>query len=140
MIKKNEKSADAFWQEFEAQTGEKVLERGLGKYVSGWEEFDGNKWGGIWGLVINTSGGFHFHHFPQEGWIDALTRFAAKDAPKEKTIFIPNEKIISQEIIKEPKWWKRILSSSPPHLVVRYKDEAGREARLLFEAEYQANR
>ena len=136
MLKKLEKTSDAFWQEFEEQTGEKVLARGLGKYVCGWEEFDSSKCGGIWGLIINTSGGFRFHHFPQESWIDALTRFAAKDAPKEKTIFIPNEKIISQEIKREPKWRKRVFSSSPPRLVIRYTDEAGREARLIFEAEY----
>jgi hypothetical protein len=139
MLKKSEKTSDAFWQEFEETHCEKVLARGLGKYVSGWEEFDSSKCGGIWGLVINTSGGFRFHHFPQESWMDALTRFAAKDSPKEKTIFIPNEKIISQEIIKEPKWWKRIFSSSPPRLVIRYYGEAEREARLIFEAEYNAS-
>jgi len=137
-LKKNEKTKDAFWREYEEKTGEKVLTRGLGKYISGWKEFDEKKWGGIWGLLITTSGGFRFHHFPQMSWMDALTRFAETGPIKEKTIFIPKEKIASSQFIKETKWWKRILSPSAPQLIIRYADEAGREERLLFEAEYPA--
>ena len=133
---KNEKPPDAFWREFEEKTGEKVLSRCLGKYVSGWEEFDEMKLGGIWGLLITTSGGFRFHHFPQNSWIDAFTRFVQKETVKEKTLFIPKEKIASSQLIKEAKWWKRIFNSTVPHFVIRYTDEAGSEKRLLFEAEY----
>jgi len=136
LFKKEEKSPDMFWQEYEEKTGEKVLARGLGKYVSGWDEFDEKKWGGLWGLVITTSGGFRFHHFPQHSWIDAFTNFAKTDPPKEKTIFVPQEKIISSDYFAEKKWWKKILSFSPPRLVVKYMDEAGNEKKLLFEAEY----
>jgi len=137
-LKKQEQSPDDFWQEYEEKTGEKVLSRGLGKYVSGWKEFDEKKWNGIWGLLITTSGGFRFHHFPQNSLIDAFTRFAEKEPPKEKTIFIPKEKIASSQLIKETKWWKKILAPSVPRLVIHYTDEAGREERLLFEAEYDA--
>jgi len=136
MLLKKEESPDTFWQEYEEKTGEKVLARGLGKYVSGWDEFDEKKWGGLWGLIITTSGGFRFHHFPQNSWIDAFTSFAKTDPPKEKTIFIPQEKIISSDHFVEKKWWKKILSPSPPRLVVMYTDDAGQEKRLLFEAEY----
>ena len=135
-FKKKEQSHDDFWREYEEKTGEKVLSRGLGKYISGWQEFDEKKWGGIWGLLITTSGGFRFHHFPQNSWIDAFTRFAEKTPPKERTIFIPNEKIASSRLIKETKWWKRIFSPLPPRLIIRYTDEAGSEKQLLFEAEY----
>jgi len=137
-FKKDKKSPDSFWQDYEEKTGEKILSRGLGKYISGWQEFDEKKWGGLWGLLITTSGGFRFHHFPQNSWIDSLAdRFVEGDPPKEKTIFIPKEKIASSQLIKETKWWKKIFSSSPPQLVIRYTDEAGREGRLLFEAEYE---
>jgi len=137
LIKKNEKPPEVFWREYEEKTGEKVLSRGLGKYISGWKEFDEKNWGGLWGLVITTSGGFRFHHFPQNSWIDSLTdRFIEGDPPKEKTIFIPNEKIASSQLIKETRWWKKILSPSAPQFVIRYTDEAGREERLLFEAEF----
>ena len=145
-FKKNEKTADMFWQEFEEQTGEKVLSRSLGKYISGWDEFDENKWTGIWGLLITTSGGFRFHHFPQVSWLMAITSFGSVKQQKEKTIFIPNERIVLSQLIKETKWWKKILSNSVPHLVINYTEEASPEAspetgvkekRLVFEAEYK---
>lgn len=136
LFKKEEKSPDAFWREYEEKTGEKVLARGLGKYVSGWDEFDEKKWGGLWGLIITTSGGFRFHHFPQQTWIDSFTNFVRKDPLKEKTIFIPQENIILSDYIAEKKWWKKLLNPLPPKLIIRYKDEAEQEKRLLFEAEY----
>ena len=132
-------NADVFWQEYEEKTGEKVLSRGLGKYISGWDEFDQNRQGGIWGLIIRTSGGFRFHHFPQKSWIDSFTSFVKTEEAKEKTIFIPNEKIVLSKVIKEPKWWKRLFNSSPPLFVIRYSDDAktGKEERsLVFEAEF----
>jgi len=143
MFKKDEKSPDTFWREFAETTGETVLARGLGKYVSGWDEFDEKKWNGLWGLIINTSGGFRFHHFPQNNIFDALTQFAAnaKEQKKEKAIFIPKEKIISQELIKEEKWWKRLFLRSAPLLVINYREETPNEIgaknkKLIFEAEY----
>jgi hypothetical protein len=143
-FKKDEISPETFWREYEEKTGEKVLARGLGKYISGWKEFDEKRWNGLWGLVINTSGGFRFHHFPQNSIFDVLTQFAtnAKEPPKEKTIFIPQEKIASLQFIKEAKWWKRLFSRSAPQLVINYRDETPDESggiiekKLIFEAEY----
>ena len=136
LTKKTEKSTDEFWREYEENTGEKVVARGLGKYVSGWNEFDEKKWNGIWGLIVTTSGGFRFHNFPQNSWIDAFTSFAVKEPPKEKTIFIPQGKIVSSETIIERKWWKKIFTPSPPHLFITYLDDAGNKRKLVFEAEY----
>jgi hypothetical protein len=151
LFKKDEKTPDEFWREYEEKTGEKVLTRGLGKYVSGWDEFDKKRWNGLWGLVINTSGGFRFHHFPQNSFFDALINLAAndKEQQKEKTIFLPREKIISQDFIKEEKWYKKLFFNSTPRLVINYIDESsdksveksadiyGKEGKkLVFEAEY----
>ena len=133
LTKKNDKSTEEFWREYEEKTGEKVLTRSLGKYISGWDEFDQKKWNGIWGLIITTSGGFRFHNFPQNSWIDAFTQFTAKEPPKERTIFIPQEKIVSSELIIEKKWWKKIFTPSPPYLVIIYLDDAGNEKKLIFE-------
>ncbi|MDR0503184.1 MAG: hypothetical protein LBH16_07675 [Treponema sp.] len=138
-LKKEEKSPDVFWRDFEEKTGEKVLARGLGKYIRGWDEFDNKNWGGLWGLVISTSGGFHFYHFPRNSWFDALTQFADSGQQKEKTFFIPRDEIISSDVVKEVKWYKRLFSSSPPKLVIKYRDESGAEKQALFEAEYAGN-
>jgi len=133
--RKKERSPDDFWREYEEKTGEKVLARGLGQYLSGWEEFDSKEWTAVWGLVIATSGGFRFHHFPQQNWLAALTSFAGAEAAKEKTIFIPNEKIVSARIVKETSWWKKLLRSSQPKIVISYRDESDTERQLLLEAD-----
>jgi hypothetical protein len=139
MAKKQGKDPDEFWREFEEKTGEKVLARSLGQYLSGWDEFDTPRSGAIWGLIITTNGGFRFHHFPQTSWLDALTRFSSgADAPKEKTFFIPNQRIISAELIRETKWWKKIFSPSLPRLIIKYRNEAGEERKLLVQTEYKS--
>jgi hypothetical protein len=132
--KKDEKTPDVFWREYEEKTGEKVLARGLGKYVSGWDEFDEKKWEGLWGLIVRTSGGFRFHHFPQNSWIDAFTSFIKAETVKEKAIFIPGEKIVSFDFIKETKWYKRLFCPSPSLFVIRYMREA--EKKLVFKVEW----
>jgi len=144
LFKKSEKSPETFWREFSEKTGETILERGLGKYIRGWDEFDAKKWNGLWGLIINTSGGFRFHHFPQNSFFDNLIGLAVneKEPPKEKTLFLPREKIISQKIIKEDKWWKRLIFNPAPRLIINYADESSEKPadesvkKLVFEAEY----
>ena len=131
--KEKTQNPDDFWREFEEKTGEKVLARSLGQYISGWEEFDSRRWTALWGLIISTSGGFRFHHFPQQSWLETLSR--NHEAPKEKTIFIPQEKIISAQLLVESRWWKKIFSASPPQLLIRYRDETGGEKQLLLEAD-----
>jgi hypothetical protein len=105
--------------------------------VSGWEEFDNNRWTSIWGLIVVTSGGFRFHHFPQRSWIDSLVVWGGREVPKEKTIFIPKEKIISAVLVTEKKWWKKLFVPSPPRLIIDYHvDDDTR--RLLVEVEIGA--
>jgi len=138
MKAKQKTSPEDFWREYEEKTGEKVLARGMGQYVSGWDEFDSPPGNPIWGLIIATSGGFRFHHFPQANWLTALSQFGSGgEAPKEKTIFIPGNAILSAVLRKETKWYKRIFSSIPPHLIIRYRDQSGAEKELLLYAEHQ---
>ena len=138
MAAKRRKSPDDFWRDYEDKTGEKVLARSLGQYVSGWEEFDNPPGNPIWGLIIATSGGFRFHHFPQVNWLSALARLGSgEDAPKEKTIFIPGARIVSAVLRRETKWYKKLFSPIPPHLLIRYLDEAGTEKELLLYAEHK---
>jgi hypothetical protein len=133
------KSPEVFWQEYEEKTGEKILAHGLGRYVSGWDEFGDLSRNPLWGLIIASSGGFRFHHFPQSNWLSALAQIGSSDdPPKEKVIFIPADKIISVVLHKETKWYKKIFSPIIPHLFIRYYDETGTEKELLLYAEYKA--
>jgi hypothetical protein len=133
--KKNEPNPDHFWQEYEEKIQEKVLAKSLGRYISGWNEYQEP----LWGLLIATTGGFRFHHFPHEGWLIALTRITTGgEAPKEKTIFIPNEKITSVELCVEKRWWKRLLMPSLPLLRIHYADLDGGDAMLIVETEVKA--
>jgi hypothetical protein len=125
-----------FWEEYEEKIGEKVTARCLGQYVSGWDEF-GPMRNPLWGLIIATSSGFRFHHFPQAHWFNSLFNRGKENAQKEKTIYIPRENIISSALHKETKWYKKIFSNNSPRLIICYRDEAGTEKELLFWAEYK---
>jgi hypothetical protein len=123
-----------FWQEYEEKCGEKVLSFALGQYISGWAEYDEP----FWGLLIATGGGFRIHHFPHESWIQALSRTATGgNLPKEKTIFIPKEAIISADLKIEKALWKRLLFAPSPQLLIRYQC-GGEEAELAALTEKRA--
>ena len=129
--KKEEFNVDQFWSDYEEKTGEKVIAKSLGQYLSGWDEFAIP----LWGLVIATSGGFRFHHFPHEGWFMILSRVSTgREPPKEKTLFIPREAIKEAELIVEKRLWKKILASSRPILSIRCNVD-GIERNILFETD-----
>jgi hypothetical protein len=133
--RKTETDPDHFWKEYEEKIQEKVLAKSLGRYISGWNEYQEP----LWGLLIATTGGFRFHHFPHEGWLIALTRITTGgDAPKEKTIFVPKEKITSVDLRIEKRWWKKILTPSLPTLQLRYMGLDGEDAMLIVETEAKA--
>ncbi|MDR2073637.1 MAG: hypothetical protein LBP60_09435 [Spirochaetaceae bacterium] len=132
--KKEGTDIDKFWREYEEKIHEKVLARTLGRYISGWAEYTYP----LWGLVMATTGGFRFHHFPHEGWLTALTRITTGgDLPEEKTFFIPRESIVSAKLVIETRWWKKILSPAAPALVIHYRLK-GTEEKLLVETDRQA--
>jgi len=131
---KNDDSVNEFWAEFEAATGETVLARSMGKYISGWDEYHEP----LWGLTVATSGGFRFHHFPKEATIFGIARTASgRKPPKEKTFFIPKETIISAELVREKQWWKRLLASSSPFLVICFHID-GIEKKVIIEVDHNA--
>ena len=134
--KRPERNPDDFWREYEEKTNEKVLARGLGRYSSGWDEFDSNGWNDLWGLLIISSGGFRFHHFPQQNWLQALTVRGNSEGSKEKIIFVPKEIIISAGTFEETRWWAKIFTNSPPRIIINYRDAAGGEKKLYLKAEF----
>jgi hypothetical protein len=133
--RKKDANPDLFWKEYEEKTGENVLAKALGHYMSGWAEYTEP----LWGLLIATSGGFRFHHFPHESWFAALTRATTGGSSAvEKTIFIPKENIKAVSMRAERRWWKRLLVPSPPVFCLRYGVLDGSEAELLAETDTSA--
>jgi hypothetical protein len=146
-IGNRDKSRDPeqFWRDYGARYGETVHAYSLGRYISGWAEFQDT----LWGLLIATSGGFRFHHFPHEGWIQALSRISfGGDAPREKTLFIPQDRILEAEFRTEKSWWKRLFNPSPPRVVIRYRPDGaaadggpggeGQDGTLVIETDQNA--
>ena len=133
LLRKPQQDTEIFWKEYEETIGEKVLARSLGRYLSGFEEFDAKGWTNIWGLIIASDGGLRFHNFPQNHWMDMLNR-NTKPA-KEKIFMIPRDRLISAELVKEPNWFLRLFKSPSPQLIVNYRDESGAEKKLLMEAD-----
>jgi hypothetical protein len=72
-------------------------------------------------------------------WITALVNRGSDEFPKEKTIFIPKEKIVSAVLRKETKWYKKIFSSVTPRMVIRYCDVDETEKELVLNAEYKSD-
>lgn len=123
---------DQFWRDYEESTQEKVLAKSLAHYISGWPEYRDP----LWGLAIATSGGFRFHHFAHETEMGVLFRLGTRgEPPREKTIFIPKEKIVDTAIRIEKHWWKRLILPSGPRLKLRYGGLDGFESELLVEGE-----
>lgn len=135
MTRQNTTDPKVFWRDYEAQLGEQVLAYALGRYIRGWEGFNAP----LWGLLIATSRGFRFHHFPHESWIEAMSRNTwGGAAPQERLIFIPQERLIAVDLREETSWWKKLFNPHPPLLVIRYRDDAGQEQELLAETEKKA--
>ncbi|MDR1351906.1 MAG: hypothetical protein LBK05_01385 [Treponema sp.] len=142
MAVKESQSQMEFWADYGKQYGEKVLAYVLGKYLSGWPDYRYS----LHGILIATSGGFRFQHFPQERRLLSQPRAIPEDEiPREKTIFIPRNQILSADIRLEKSWVKKIFAYCPPILVIRYRHSDPRNpeqesAGLLLAEAYQPAR
>jgi hypothetical protein len=138
MARQKDQSPEEFWRDYETRLGEKVLARTLGRYLSGWGDFERSGEAPLWGLLILTDRGFRFHHFPQASWLDRFIRFHSGGAAEEKTFFIPREWINSAELRLEKSRWRRIFAPRPPLLALRYRNGEGQERELLAETDSNA--
>jgi hypothetical protein len=119
-----------FWREYGEKIGETVLAYSMGRSLSGWT---GEQ---LWGLIIATDGGFIFHHFPSENWLDLLLKSTSlKKEPQEKVLRIPASRLLSAEVREEKSLLKRFFRYRPPMLFLKYLDEAGEEAEFIAEGD-----
>jgi len=125
--KKDTVTIEKFWHDYEEEIGETVMARAMGKYLKGWDDFPQS----LWGLIIATSGGFRFHHFAERSWFMSVPGFSSGASPKEKKFFIPRQAISSVELAVEKRWWKKILGSPNPVLIIRCQiDGAEKEVNI----------
>ena len=61
-----ENNVEAFWADFERETGEKVLARTMGQF------FSSSKDRGDWGLLVLSPTGIRFRRTPGENWFASM--------------------------------------------------------------------
>jgi hypothetical protein len=133
--RKKQQGPEEFWKGYEQKIGQKVLSYSLGQYMGGWDEYKSP----MWGLVIAAEGAFIFHHFPHEGWLQALSRTATGgEGPTERVITIPRDKLVDVRIEKQAGWLRRLFAYRPPRLVVRYRKADGSEGALIAETDMRS--
>ncbi len=133
----NKNDPAVFWREYEAKIGETILKYGLSRYVEGAEDQSEP----LWGLSIATSGGFRFHHFPHQNWLSSLFRASGADGdgPVEKTFFIPKERLLGVEVMKEKSFIRKFFNGSQPRLILDYRRQDGTDGRVEVEIDMNAD-
>ena len=71
-----DESAERFWAEFEAETGEKVEARAIGT-----RREEGARSEGPWGLLVLTDASFRFRAMPSQNWLLSLFKSHKPQAP-----------------------------------------------------------
>lgn len=102
-----EQSVEAFWENFEKETGEKVLAKTMGQY------FSSPKDRGDWGLLVLSTTTVRFRKTPGENWFASLFRASATSVPQksEEDLVIPFASITGLKT--PPKKFLDFLFGSP---------------------------
>jgi len=102
-----EQSVEAFWENFERETGEKVLAKTMS------QRFTSSKDRGDWGLLVLSPTGLRFRKTPGENWFASLFRASSPSVPgkSEEDLVIPFSSIVS--ISSPPKKFLDFLFGSP---------------------------
>jgi hypothetical protein len=131
-----EETVEAFWANFEKETGEKVLAKTMGQY------FSSSKDRGDWGLLVLSPTGLRFRKTPGENWFASLFKASAPlvSTRGEEDLFIPYVSI--KQVVNPPRKFLDFLFGSPfLAIVISYRvDESEREARLALDpkSDFQA--
>jgi hypothetical protein len=102
-----EQSVEAFWENFEKETGEKVLMKTMS------QRFASSKDRGDWGLLVLSPSVLRFRKTPGENWFSSLFRASSPSVPgkSEEDLVIPFSSIAS--ISTPPKKFLDFLFGSP---------------------------
>jgi len=115
-----EKTAEQFWAEFEAETGEKVEARAMGTYRASGEKGDG-----VWGLVILTDRSFRFRFMPKQVRLTSLfaKRGESEPAVAPVDIVAARAEVLSVSI-PERGFFARVLGPAYPRFEVAWREGA----------------
>jgi len=120
--------AAEFWEEFEKETGEKVVARSIG------ELYDRPGDVGVWGILILTDKSFRFKYMKSENWFAVLMRGFGTKKPKDEAppmdIVIPLEGIVSAEIPKRGVI-ARLFGPAFPRFTLTSLDAEGEKAWIF---------
>jgi hypothetical protein len=129
-----EDKATQFWNEFEAETGERVEARAMGALF----ERDGDEQG-LWGLLILTDKSFRFKHMPGENWLVSLLRMRKPDSSNSKpvNIVVPRSELLG---ITEPRrgFFARAFGPAFAHFNLTWR-EGEAEVTGRFQVDPSAN-
>ncbi|MCE5256258.1 MAG: hypothetical protein LLF89_05345 [Spirochaetaceae bacterium] len=102
-----DKSVEEFWEEFEKETGEKVLAKTMG------QSFSSSNDRGDWGLLVVTPTCIRFRKTPGENWFATLFKTSRPKVPvkSEEDLVIPFSSIVS--LVPPPRKFLDFLFGSP---------------------------
>ncbi|HER23684.1 MAG TPA: hypothetical protein ENO17_01245 [Candidatus Atribacteria bacterium] len=66
----SEKDIEQYWKKKEDDIGDKIIERMLAEFISGYQNFSGP----ILGILFYTKSAFYFQTFPRENWFFPLLK------------------------------------------------------------------
>ncbi len=121
-----EDSVEAFWMNFERETGEKVLARTMGQYFSSPEDR------GDWGLIVLSPSGIRFRKTPGENWFASLFKASAPSvsAKEGEDLVIPYSSIT--EVSNPPRKLLDFLFGTPFLAIVVTWEKNGEKAEARF--------
>jgi len=124
---------ERFWKEFEAEAGERVLDKGTGAWMS---PAYGDR--GLWGLLVLCEGSFRFRHIPSESWVAALLKSQRSSFPEKiDDIIVPFDSISAIESPRKRNFFFAIFGSGIEAFSVDWM-QAGRPRREAFSSDRAA--
>jgi len=124
-----ENNVEAFWADFERETGEKVLARTMGQF------FSSSKDRGDWGLLVLSPTGIRFRRTPGENWFASMFKTSSPPVSTKSVEDLVISYSSISSVTNPPKKFLDFLFGSPFLLmVISYeKDGQSREARFAVD-------